>query len=62
MNIAVLRAKGISDGVEFHLPNNLSGETLKVATQELRKVSAKLYKKFVKPVKLEASLNEVEMV
>ena len=63
VNIAILRTVGSSDGfIELNLDNKYSEESLVSGVKELKNFILLLYKKFVKPIKIECSLQVVEII
>ena len=62
VNLAVLRAVGLSEGVEFQLPNRMSAETAKKQIREIRNVVAKIYKLFLKEYEIKATLSKKEVL
>lgn len=62
VNISVLRTAGISDGVEFEIPETHPESLMVKAQKDLRDTVADLYKTFVRPVVIDASLTVHESV
>jgi len=57
-NVAILRAKNLSEGITVALPNRLSVEDAKNLVKNLEQCAGRIYKQFCKPFVLESSLTE----
>jgi len=55
-NVALLRTKGISEGIELKTKNMYSEETLKSFVEQLQKFTGMLYATFIKEVSLVAKV------
>lgn len=60
VNIALLRTKGLSDGVEFEVPGKYSEDSLLDSMKELKEEVEIVYKQFIRPVQITSSLKIVE--
>lgn len=50
INLALLRTQGLSNGVEFDIPETYSEETIKDSVESLKTVVEEIYKEFIRPM------------
>jgi predicted DNA-binding antitoxin AbrB/MazE fold protein len=57
INVGLLRTVGLSEGVEFEIPETYSEETLKESVKSLKTVIEEVYKKFIRPVNVTTQIS-----
>ena len=60
INVGLLRTVGLSEGVEFEIPETYSEETLKESVESLKKVIKEIYEKFIRPMNVTTSITVEE--
>jgi hypothetical protein len=61
INIGLLRTVGISEGVEFEIPESYSEETLKESVETLKNVVEEIYKEFIRPMNVKTVITVEEL-
>lgn len=57
INIGLLRTVGLSEGVEFEIPETYSEETLKESVESLKTVIKEIYEEFIRPMNVTTSIS-----
>lgn len=61
INVGMLRTVGLSDGVEFEIPETYSEETMKESVESLKNIVEEVYKKFIRPVNVMSEIRVQEL-
>lgn len=61
INCGILRTVGLSDGVEFEIPESYSEETVRDSVETLKDIVEEFYKKFIRPVNVMTEITVQEL-
>lgn len=57
INVGLLRTVGLSEGVEFEIPETYSEETLKESVESLKSVIKEVYEEFIRPMNVTTQIS-----